>query len=209
MARKYDLVIFDFDGTLADTFPWFVSVMNSAADRFGFKRVEPNQVQVLREYGPQAILTELGLPLWKVPMVAQHFRSLMTQQLHSVSLFEGSGALLQSLVAKGVTLALVTSNSERNVRQLLGPSNAGCFTHFACGSSMFGKAAKVKKIRARSQIPSGKTLLIGDEVRDFEAARASGVGFGAVSWGYNTGTALRACGPTEYFETMDDIRQLF
>jgi phosphoglycolate phosphatase len=136
-------------------------------------------------------------------------RKVMGQQLQSISLFEGVDELLERLSIRGVRLALVTSNSERNVRQLLGPRNAKQFRYFACGTSMFGKASKIKKILARSHVIVEKTLLIGDEIRDWEAARASGVAFGAVSWGYNTPEALRARQPTEFFETKSDILRLF
>lgn len=207
--RKYDLAIFDFDGTLADTFPWFASVLNSAADRYAFNRVAPEDQETLRGYDPQGILSHLGLSRWKLPLVARHLRKLMTEQLQSVSLFPGSVELVQSLSALGVTLALMTSNSEKNVRQLLGPRGAACFQYFNCGTSMFGKARKVKKLLARTQVSAKRTILIGDEIRDSEAARSAGVAFGAVSWGYNTPKALRAHAPTEFFATLGDIRSLF
>jgi phosphoglycolate phosphatase len=207
--RKYDLVIFDFDGTLADTFPWFASVLNSAADRFGFNRVAPEDEETLRGYEPQGVLSHLGLPRWKLPLVARHMRKLMTEQLPSISLFDGAVELLASLSSRGVTLVLMTSNSEKNVRQLLGPRGAACFQQFVCGTSMFGKARKIKKLLARTRFPAKRALLIGDEIRDCQAAHASGVAFGAVSWGYNTAAALRAHQPTEFFATMSDIQRLF
>ena len=206
---KYDLLIFDFDGTLADTFPWFASVLNSAADRFGFNRVAPEDQEMLRGCEPQGILSHLGLARWKLPIVARHLRKSMTEQLQSISLFEGAGELLESLSSNGVTLALVTSNSEKNVRQLLGPRGAACFKHFACGTSMFGKARKIRKLLARTKVPAKRALLIGDEIRDCEAAHTAGVAFGAVSWGYNSLEALRAHEPTEFFATMSDIQRLF
>jgi len=209
VTRSYDLVVFDFDGTLADTFPWFASVINSAADRFGFNRVAPEHQQLLREYEPRRILAHLGLPRWKLPMVARHLRALMTEQLQNISLFAGATELLEALADKGLTLALVTSNSESNARRLLGARGAECFHHFACGTAMFGKAAKIKRVRERARIPAERTLLIGDEIRDHEAARAAGVAFGAVAWGYNTGAVLRAREPAEFFETMSEIGQLF
>lgn len=208
MARKYDLAIFDFDGTLADTFPWFASVLNSAADRFHFNRVAPGDQEMLRSHDPQGILAHLGLPLWKVPMVAHYLRSLMSEHLQEIALFEGATEVVHELSSHGLTLALVTSNSEKNARQLLGPGAAACFQYFACGTAMFGKASRIKKVLARSKIPATNTILVGDEIRDSEAARASHVAFGAVAWGYNSPEALRARQPSEFFETMSDIPRL-
>jgi phosphoglycolate phosphatase len=206
--RKYDLAIFDFDGTLADTFPWFSSVLNNAADRFGFNRVEPEDQEVLRSAEPQALLAYLGLPRWKLPFVAYHLRKRLTAQLSSISLFEGATSLLGSLASQGLTLALVTSNSEKNVRQMLGPDSTALFRYLVCGTSTFGKASKVRRIAAKCRVASARTLLIGDEIRDAEAARAAGVAFGAVAWGYNTGEALRARGPAEFFENISDILRI-
>jgi phosphoglycolate phosphatase len=209
VTHKYDLVIFDLDGTLADTFPWFASVLNTAADRFGFNRVDPEHERLLRDYAPQQILAHLGLPLWKLPMLVRHLRMQMTEQLQNLSLFDGATQMLEGLCAKGVPLALVTSNSETNARKLLGPRAARCFRYFVCGASMFGKASKIKKVLARSQVAAARALLVGDEIRDCDAALASGVAFGAVSWGYNTPAALRARQHAEFFETIDDIQRLF
>jgi phosphoglycolate phosphatase len=133
----------------------------------------------------------------------------MTEHLKNLSLFEGAAEVVQQLSQAGVTLALVTSNSEKNARQLLGPSVSACFRHFVCGTSMFGKASRVRKVLARSNTPATKALLVGDEIRDCEAARTVGVAFGAVAWGYNSPEALRALEPTEFFETMSDILMLF
>ena len=74
---------------------------------------------------------------------------------------------------------------------------------------MFGKARKIRKLLARTKVPAKRALLIGDEIRDCEAAHTAGVAFGAVSWGYNSLEALRAHEPTEFFATMSDIQRLF
>ncbi len=206
--RPYDLVIFDFDGTLADTFPWFASVLNDTAERFGFRRVAAEDMQLLRNAEPRAILANLGLPIWKLPMVASHMRARMSDDLDSLSLFEGVPRLLASLCEAGLDTALVTSNSEPNVRRMLGTDAAARIRHYVCGTAMFGKASKVKKLLARTGTATGRTILIGDEIRDLEAAQSVGVAFGAVSWGYNTRDAFLARRPTELFETIDEIAAL-
>ena len=60
--RRYDLVVFDFDGTLADSFPWFCSVLNGVADRYRFRRVEDGEIDTLRGMGASAIVRHLGIP---------------------------------------------------------------------------------------------------------------------------------------------------
>jgi phosphoglycolate phosphatase len=207
--RKYDLAILDFDGTLADTYAWFESVLNEAAARFSFRPVDPADRAVLRASGPRQILAYLGIPWWKVPLVSSHMRTRMATDLHRLSLFEGIPGMLAAISAAGARSVIVSSNAESNVRALLGPEGATHIADYECGASMFGKASRVKKVLARMKVAPSRALLIGDEIRDAEAARASSVAFGAVAWGYNTREALRAQDPSHVFETVEDIVRVF
>ena len=108
---KYKLIIFDFDGTLADTYPWFTQVLNEVADKYKFKKVAESEYEKLRGYDTNEILQYLGVPLWKMPMIANHMRKLMYKDIHQISLFEGIDNLLHCLSNKGVILAVVSSNS--------------------------------------------------------------------------------------------------
>lgn len=202
---KYRLVIFDMDGTLADSFPWFTGVLNAVADKYRFRRVAPHEVETLRGLTSRQILEWLGVPLWKVPIIARHMRALKTQHLREIALFPGVDRLLAALAAREIMLAIVSSDTEGNVRHVLGPHNAQRISHYACASRMFGKARKFRAVLKRSAIPPTQTIAIGDETRDAEAARAVGAAFGAVSWGYASATALQAHAPEETFNSVDDI----
>ena len=59
---SYRLAIFDFDGTLADSFPWFCSVLDQTADKFGLNRVKPEDIPNLREQSSHDVLKSLGVP---------------------------------------------------------------------------------------------------------------------------------------------------
>lgn len=202
---SYQLAIFDFDGTLADTVPWFAGVVNHVADRYGFKRVEERDHDMLRGYPPRRLLEVLGVPLWKVPLIAYHLRGLLARDIDQISLFDGVDQLLSRLSRAGVRLAVVSSNSYQNVRQVLGPDNVRLVETFACGVSLFGKAAKLRGVLGKCEVPRRDAIYIGDEVRDIEAAREAGVASGAVAWGYNTVEALEACAPSQIFITVDEI----
>jgi phosphoglycolate phosphatase len=204
-AVKYRLVIFDMDGTLADSFPWFISVLNAVADKYRFRRVAPHEVETLRGLDSRQILEWLGVPLWKVPRIARHMRALKTQRLHEIALFPGVDRLLAALAAREIMLAIVSSDTEDNVRRVLGPHNAQRISHYACASTMFGKPRKFRAVLKRSAIPPAQTIAIGDETRDAEAARAVGAAFGAVSWGYASAAALQAHAPAVVFNSFDDI----
>jgi phosphoglycolate phosphatase len=201
----YRLAIFDFDGTLADTVTWFAGVVNDVADRYSFKRVEERDHERLRGYAPRRLLAALGVPLWKVPLIAYHLRALLGRDIDQISLFDGVDSMLQTLRREGVMLAVVSSNSYENVCRVLGPGNVALIETFACGVSIFGKAAKLRGVLGKCGVSPGEAIYVGDEVRDIEAAHEAKVASGGVSWGYNTVEALTAYAPDKIFTSVSDI----
>jgi phosphoglycolate phosphatase len=205
---KYRLLIFDFDGTLADSFPWFVATINTVADRYGFRRIDDGELDQLRGYSAREMVRRLGIPAWKLPLIARHIRKLKSRDRGAIGIFPGVDTLLRQLAGRGVMLAVVSSNSEENVRRALGPELAPLIHHYACGASLFGKAASFRKVLRRCDVALAETLCVGDELRDLEAAREAGLPFGAVTWGYTTAEALRAQAPEVVFERVEEIAEV-
>lgn len=202
---SYRLVIFDFDGTLADSGPWFWSVMNGVARRYRFREVDRDELEVIRDLDTRTMLERLGVARWKVPLIARHLRRLMTRDIDQIALFPGIGGLIEALDEAGVSIAIVSSNAEANVRRVLGPALAARVGHFACGSSLSGKAVKIRRLLKECGVPPAAVLAIGDEIRDIEAARAVGVACGVVGWGYATAPALMKHRPDWVFGEVADI----
>ena len=200
----YKLAIFDMDGTLSDSFPWFLSVVNAVADKHKFQRIENGRLDELRHVGASELIRLLGVARWRIPLIARDMRKRKSQQIDSIPLFPGVDRLLNELTARGVTIAMVSSDSESNVRHVLGDL-AALVSHYACGAGLFGKSAKYRRILNRTGIPVDDTISIGDEIRDIDAAREAGIDFGAVSWGYTNAAALQARAPNFMFSRMDDI----
>ena len=181
--------------------------LNGVADEFKFRRVADNEIGELRRCGPRELLARLEVPLWKVPEIARHMRRLKTQHVQDIPLFSGAREMLLTLAKKNLTLALVSSDHEANVRRQLGAQTAALFAYFDCGASLFGKAAKFKRVTKRSGVAPAETIAIGDEIRDIEAARSAGIACGLVSWGYADPSALRSHSPDFMFETMAEITE--
>lgn len=195
----YRLVVLDFDGTLADSFDWFCTVLNGVADRYGFRRVHPDETEALRGLTASAIIRHLGVPRWKLPAIARHMHALAARDIDRLHLFPGVPEMLADLAAAGVVVALLSSNTRENVERVLGPENGAGIAHYACGASLFGKARRLERLLGRIGVAPAQTLCIGDELRDLEAARTVGCAFGAVSWGYTRADALAAAGPDLMF----------
>lgn len=203
----YRMVIFDFDGTLADTFPWFASVLNDVAAQYGFRTVAPEDVAWLRTLDSREIIRRLEVPAWKTPLIARHMRKLASAERTNFRLFPGVEHALEALAREGLMLAVASSNSEENVRAVLGETLAGRM-QFACGASLFGKARSIAKLVKRASVAPAAALYVGDEIRDAQAARAAGIAFGAVTWGYTAPGALAAAGPDHMFAAPADILAL-
>jgi len=204
---RYRLVIFDFDGTLADTFPWVLGAMNDVADRFKFRRVREDELDDLRHCDAREVMRRLGIPRWKLPMIARYVRTRMAADIDQIKLFPGAGEMVESLADAGLKLAVVSANGEDNIRAVLGP-HAQRISAVAAGVSLFGKRGKLQRMSRMAEIEAQHTLVIGDEIRDLRAAHAARMAFGAVSWGVTRADALAAGGPEALFGQMADIPRL-
>jgi phosphoglycolate phosphatase len=202
---RYRLALFDFDGTLADSYAWFLGKLNQLADQHGFRRVEEHEIEGLRRQSARQVMEALGVPAWKLPRMARQVRREMAAEIDAISLFPGVEQVLRGLAGQGIELAVVTSSSLGNVRRILGPGSAALIRHYACGVSIFGKRPKLRAVLRVSGVPAAEAIAIGDEIRDLEAARAEGIAFGAVSWGYTHPEALRAHAPEEMFAEPEEI----
>jgi phosphoglycolate phosphatase len=203
-VKPRSLIIFDLDGTLSDSFPWFLRVVNGVADRYAFRRIEPDEVEALRGKSSRELIRHLRVPAWKLPRIAAEMRRLKAQSLGDIPLFQGVPDMLEALAARGKTLALVTSDSAENARRALGAS-AQLIAHYDCGVSLFGKAKKFTRVLKAANVAAVDALCIGDEVRDAEAAAKAGIDFAAVAWGYATVEALEAMGPAAVFGSVGEI----
>lgn len=199
------LAIFDFDGTLADSFGWFIGVLNGVAERYRFKPVRAEEVEALRGYDARRLMRHLGVPMWKLPLIARHMRSLAARDADHIPLFDGTGEMLNALRRQGITVAIVTSNSVENVRRILGPETAALVGHFGCGASLFGKPAKFRSVLRASGTHPREAIAIGDEIRDIDAARQVGLRCAAVTWGYASPEALAARRPDLLLRTMEEV----
>ena len=206
--RPYRLVIFDFDGTLADSLPWLRAVFGELAREFGFRAPEAGDVERLRRAPPRDAMALLRVSRWKVPFITARVRRRMADELASVRPFQGVEDVLRRLDEAGVVLAVVSSNSRRNVERVLGERAAARIGHWSCGSSLLGKAAHLRRVLARSGVPAPEAICVGDEIRDARAACQAGIAFGAVGWGYHALDALVAEGPAEVFDRVEELARL-
>jgi phosphoglycolate phosphatase len=201
---RYRLAIFDFDGTLADSFPWVLGMMNDVADRFKFRRVEPDEIESLRNSDAREIMRRLGIRRWKLPMIARYVRTRMAADVDQIGLFPGAAEMIDQLSRAGVRLAVVSANGEPTIRTVLG-AHAGQFEAYAGGVSLFGKRSKLMRMSKLTGVPVRDCIVIGDEIRDLDASRKAHMRFGAVSWGSTRPAAMLARKPDYLFHHISEI----
>nr|WP_296950819.1 HAD hydrolase-like protein [uncultured Massilia sp.] len=183
-------------------------MFNIIADRHGFRRIDTSRAHAFRHYDTRRMMRHVGMPAWKLPLASKDFIGMMQDGAHRIALFDGIAQTLRHLHARGVRLAVVSSNSEHNVRTILGPELAGLMRQFECGMSIFGKASRIRAVLRDQHTAAAQALYVGDQATDAQAARKAGVAFGAVHWGYAAIEALRLERCAAEFVTPADLQAI-
>jgi phosphoglycolate phosphatase len=199
------LVAFDFDGTLADSLDCFLAALSEASRVHGFRDATPELRPALRGMSAREIVRALDVPMWKVPRVTIDIRKLMRTRIADVKLFPGVGDTFDALAARGIRIAIATSNAEDVVRDRLGPRASGRVDHFACGIPLFGKSRRLRALAHEAGVPLADMLYVGDEIRDADAARRASIAFQGVAWGYTAPHALQAHCATPLLDRLDTL----
>jgi phosphoglycolate phosphatase len=205
-ATRYRLVIFDFDGTLADSLPWFRTSFQETITRFGLTPATPDELESMRGLSARQIMARLNVSMWQLPAIASDMRKRKLAAASEISLFNGIPAMLSDLQRLGIQTAIVSSDSEASIRKVLGPATA-LIAGFDCGAAMFGKHWKFRRVARRLGVKPAETICIGDEIRDIEAANAAEMDSGAVAWGFALPSALQAAGPTHMFNSIEEMTE--
>jgi phosphoglycolate phosphatase len=200
-------VIFDFDGTLADTLGLTIHIFENLVH--GGKPLSPEEIERLRGMSMIHIGAELKILPWKVPFLLARGRAKMRRRMRDVQVFAGMPEVVKQLHADGHALYILSSNSTQNIRPFL--KRNGMNTEFLKvygGSSVFGKTRVLRRALKRDQLNRGDTYYVGDEVRDIEASHHVGISVISVPWGYNNERILREHEPDFLVSKPADIRKI-
>lgn len=189
-------ILFDFDGTLADTYPVVLEILNELAPEYGMKELQVAEYQKLRHMHMFEAVRYLDVPWYKLPFLLNRVRSELYTKLDMVSLFPGIQEVLPRLKETGYEMGIVTANTKKNVDYFLYLHQLTDFFHFTRPTSfIFGKTYSMKDVCRSYNLNPEQTWYIGDEVRDVEAAKDCGMRNIAVSWGVNDRSLLEEAKP--------------
>jgi phosphoglycolate phosphatase len=189
------ILIFDFDGTIADTFSYYLSCLNILADKFNFKKIPSEDIAAFRDMGSREIINSLHIPAIRVPLIVWEARKLLKKGIRQILPVQGMKQALVALQALDVTLGIITSNSVRNVETFLKLNEIEVFDFTFSSLRLWEKAKTLKKLLALKDLNPNRVYYIGDETRDIEAAHKAEVKSVAVTWGYNSQRVLSLLNP--------------
>lgn len=199
-------LIFDFDGTLIDSFDCAFEKLNLLADEFNYKKVAQNELSYLRNLSSLDFVKYLQIPIYKIPKVIFKARQLVREELPNLPSFVGLPDALQELYNRQITMGIVTSNSAENVKTwLLRQNLSHIFSFIHIESNFFGKARILKKLIAKNKFLRNETFYIGDETRDIDAAKKCGINSVAVTWGFNAEKILREQQPNFVLHKPEEL----
>lgn len=179
------LIIFDFDGTIADTLRVGLSIINDLGEEFGFRRLNQNEFIELKGKSVPELLKLSGLSWLQLPIFISRARQRFKSYLKQVTPIKGMPEILQILHQRGYRMGILTSNTQEGVNHFLQNHHLQLFEFIHASDSLFGKAAVIKKILNQYQLTNQEVIMIGDEVRDMTAADKAGIDGIAVTWGFN------------------------
>ena len=201
-------ILFDFDGTLADSFSQSLAAYNHLAPRLNLKPAPPEQVSDMRKMGAGPLMRALGIPMWKLPRLMIAARAELQNRIQDVRPFPGIAAAIHDLAATGAKMAILTSNSRENVGTFLARHKLGDFLDIDAGASIFGKGTRLSRLLKDLECAPSFTAYVGDTVPDIRAAREAGIIAVAVSWGYSDRSLLESENPDALVDHPEDLARV-
>lgn len=190
------LLIFDFDGTLANTLTAGIGIFNTLAPDYGLKPVAMAEARELRKLNTRALLDHLGISRLLAVKIGAQIRKELYRQRDQVEMVDGMTEAVRELRGAGYRLGVLSSNSAENVRFVLQRFELlECFSFIEAGVSLFGKSHRILSVLKKETTAPEWAIYVGDETRDMEAARDSRVSSLAVCWGANGREAMETEGP--------------
>lgn len=204
-----NVVLFDFDGTIADSIETGIGVINQLAKEFGYQPIEVEDLQRLQNLSSREIIKQTDISIFKLPFLMHRFIGEMQREVQQIEVIPGMKEALQSLKARGDRLGIVSTNSEENIRSFLKIQQLDpLFDFLICSRYPFGKSRLIKRILRQNQLDPRSTFYVGDETRDIEAAKKSGVRAIAVTWGFNSPQVLAAYQPDFLIQTPAQLLEI-
>jgi phosphoglycolate phosphatase len=176
-------ILFDFDGTLADSSGLFMQAWNTFAGPFNFQPLTEEDLASSRNLTIQQRAKKYGFPMHKIPVILPKVYRYFKAHMNEVALFDGIKEMLDALAHNGYKIVIVSSNAQENIELFLKQEGIDAVAEVLTSSRIFGKDTVIRKFMKQHNVTSDQLLYVGDEVRDIIACNKVSVPFAWVSWG--------------------------
>ena len=203
-------LLFDFDGTLVDSFNCVMEKAILLSEEFNYRKIKDDEIDSLRELSSKELIQFLKIPIYRIPKLIHLMRKHLHHEMHNLTPITDIYHVVKKLYDAKFSLGILTSNSVENVLMWLDMHKMRHFFNFVhIESNFFSKTYLIKKTLKTYNIDKFEAYYIGDETRDIEAANKNKVKSVAVTWGYNSEKALLKYQPSFIAQHPEDILQLF
>lgn len=206
---KTTLLIFDFDGTIADTHRYLIEISNRLSQEFNYNTILPEEIDELKNKTSKEVITYLKVPLLKIPAIVAKAKSEFQKNMDALKPIAGLKEILYELKSLGIGLGVLSSNSMDNVTKFLKAHDLDIFDFIDTTSKIWSKNISLKNLIQKKGLAKNDVIYVGDEIRDITAARKLGVKVAAVSWGYNSASALKGYQPDFLIKHPPELLTIF
>jgi len=202
------IILFDFDGTIADSFDNFLEIVDIVSDKYHLNKVSPNEIDSLRSEGAINVLRKLKIPIYKIPFIARDIKKMQKEKMLEIKPFKNLPEVLNELNKMGFKLGILTSNARENVSEFLEMNNINVFEYIYDNASLFGKDRTINKFVKNQNIQKDDLIYVGDEIRDIHGCQKAGVKIISVSWGFNSKVGLEKNHPDYLIDKPEEILEI-
>lgn len=201
-------IVFDFDGTIADSLIVMLGIYNELAETRGLKKVTQKDWEQLRMGTIAQGIKWIGVKPFQIPGLLTQGLRMVEPRTADIKLFPDAIPVIKELAAQGHSIFVLSTNSEKVIQEVLNKHGIGKDMTVLKSSKIFGKASALKKLVRANQVEPNRVMMIGDEVRDMVAAKKAGVQPVAVNWGFQPGDTLAALGGVTLIRTPKELLKL-
>lgn len=199
-------IIFDFDGTIADSFDL---VLDLFYELTGIDRFSDEQIIELKKTTLRRAAKIVHLSPHQLPFLLIKGRARMGKRLHEIHPFAAMDETLKMLHEHGHELYIISSNSHHNVETFLKTNGLDeYFDGIYGGVGLLSKAGVLRRVIRQKKIDYRSAFYVGDEARDIQAAKHARIRAIAVSWGYNDRSLLQQKHPYKLIDHPQDLLNL-
>lgn len=201
-------IIFDFDGTLADSTEVLMHAWNLVADQHQFEQLHKEDIPSLKKLSMQERAKKFRFPMYKLPVVLPKIYRFVKEHIHEIKLFDEIKEMLNTLGQRGYGIIILSSNDSENIKLLLKQEQVSSVSQVLTSSKIFGKDAVLKKFMKQEQVTPDQCLYVGDEVRDILACKKVNVPVMWVSWGIDSYELIQKENPEYIAHTPSEIIEI-